>query len=37
VSNIVYVGTGIDGYIADRDGGLDWLESVPNPDKDDLG
>ena len=37
MSNIVYIGVSIDGYIADRDGGLDWLQSVPNLDNDDFG
>lgn len=35
--NFVYIGTSIDGYIADRDGGLEWLDSVPIPDGEDLG
>lgn len=33
----VFVGTSLDGYIADRDDGLGFLETVPNPDGDDLG
>ena len=37
MSNIVYVGISLDGYIADRHGGLEWLNAVPNPDKDDCG
>lgn len=37
MKNIVYIGTSIDGYIADRDGGLDFLNTVPNPDLDDFG
>ncbi len=37
MSNIVYIATSIDGYIADKDNGLDWLEMVPNPDNLDLG
>lgn len=35
--NLVYIGTSIDGYIADKDGGLDYLESIPNPTGDDMG
>ncbi len=37
MKNIVYIATSIDGYIADRNGGLDWLEMIPNPEGDDLG
>lgn len=36
-SNRVFIGTSLDGYIADRHGGLEWLELVPNPDGLDLG
>ena len=35
--NIVYIATSLDGYIADKDGKLDWLETIPNPGHDDLG
>ena len=37
MSNIVYIGTSLDGYISAPDGGLDWLSYVPIPEGNDLG
>lgn len=37
MSNTVYIATSLDGYIADRNGGLDFLQTVPAPEGDDLG
>lgn len=35
--NKVYIATSLDGYIADKNGGIDWLHEVDNPEGSDLG
>ncbi|USD67260.1 dihydrofolate reductase family protein [Vibrio sp. SCSIO 43136] len=37
MSNIVYIATSIDGYIADKNHQIDWLHDIPNPDGSDFG
>lgn len=37
MANIVYIATSLDGYIARKDGNLDWLMEIPNPEKSDFG
>ncbi|MFC5080199.1 dihydrofolate reductase family protein [Vibrio thalassae] len=37
MANIVYIGTSLDGYIADKNNDLDWLHDVPNPEGSDFG
>ncbi|AOY81797.1 MAG: dihydrofolate reductase [Moorea sp. SIO2B7] len=37
MTNYVYIATSLDGFIATIDGGLDWLEEIPNPEQSDYG
>jgi dihydrofolate reductase len=37
MANFVYIASSLDGFIATSDGGLDWLNEIPNPDENDFG
>jgi dihydrofolate reductase len=37
MANYVYIATSLDGFIATVDGGIDWLNEIPNPDQSDYG
>lgn len=35
--NKVFIATSLDGYIADENGGIEWLHEIPNPEGIDMG
>jgi dihydrofolate reductase len=35
--NYLYIAASIDGFIADKNGGIDWLTQIPNTGKSDYG
>ncbi len=37
MANTVYIATSLDGYIARKDGSIDWLTEIPNPEQSDYG
>ena len=37
MANYVYIATSLDGFIATPDGGIEWLDEIPNPDQSDFG
>lgn len=37
MANIVFIAASLDGYIATKDGGIEWLNDIPNPENSDFG